>query len=321
MHTLTEGGVAESDERVSMDVRDKVKPLLSAEDVQWVLSYLAASIPLEISMPGRERISKKTRTIHYRITRLVHTIKVWRMLRRRAGHTFPRVSLKDKRLEGFDPIRSNLLDMSFSKKDMSLVSAEDREKSPRTDPVLNHLGEHQQFHSLNGNTLSFSIDPTGELLSYGLDRLNALMSLFFSGRCDVRALPHCFNPQGLMCVPALLSLFSICSTFTNQLHYCSCRVDFSQIFGYAQLENASFCFGDLIFNLIRTMVSDTKPIHLISDAVRLEIVLDRKGAMMSNQLMHITTPFLFRTRGDFGEFVTTCNYFLKCRSRQTRSVY
>ena len=192
--------------------------------------------------------------------------------------------------------------MSFSKKDMSLLLNEEQERSSNADPTKNQEAEHLRnetvmHHSCLDSTALYCIDPTGELLVFGLDQLSTLMVLIFSGRCDIRVLTQCFNPEGLVCAPAFQSLFSICSTFTNQLHYCSCRVDFSQIFGYLQLENASFSFGDLMFNLIRTVIGDMKPIHLIADTVRMEVVLDRKGAMMSNHVMHISTPFLFRTRG------------------------
>ena len=303
MLILADGTMMDSANTNFEESSTPAKSRRSLEDVKCILSYHASSTPLEISMPGRERISKKTRTIHYRITRLVHTIKVWRIVKKQNPPTLPRVNLRERRLEGFDPIRSELLDMSFSKKDMSLLLNEDQEEVSNADPILNHEVEHLRGdslmrHSLHDSSPIFCIDPTGELLSFGLDRLSNLMMLIFSGRCDTRVLPQCFNPQGLVCAPAFQSLFSICSTFTNQLHYCSFRVDFSQIFGYLQLESASFSFGDLMFNLIRAVLGDVKPIHLISDEVRLEVVLDRKGAMMSNHVMHISTPFLFRTRGE-----------------------
>lgn len=226
----------------------------------------SSTIQVKFAEPGRSTIAFRTKKILKKITRLVHTIKVFRHVKRYPKHYFPRIDLSKTRLHSFDKDKSDLMDVSLEREFI--------QEAPFVD------------------------SPPHFNVTLCLNNLHCFLNNYLGGRCKLESLVPLFSRAGVLSVPAIQSLMTSKSVFSKHLHFCDVRLEYSQLSGLDQIASSSICFGDLMYHIVKHVLGDSKPIHILAETITFSAEIDRDNSMYAGDPdIHLTVPFMWSTRG------------------------
>lgn len=113
------------------------------------------------------------------------------------------------------------------------------------------------------------------------------------------------DPDIIVCMPAMWSLFDSCNKFMSNIQYPLASSDFSQLRGHADVISASNCFQGLLFLLIASGTSSPSQFQSFGSKIATDVQIDIRRSVQGEG--HYSTSFKWKTTGTLYA-VATCSY-------------